>query len=102
MGSRLLARWLNQPLVDLPRLRARQDAVGWLYANEALRGQVRALLKGMPDLERLTNRALQGIAGPRDLNGIRNALAAVPGLRAAFEYTGEWRPARPPPPRARW
>jgi DNA mismatch repair protein MutS len=97
MGSRLLTRWLNQPLVDLTRLRARQDAVAWLYANEALRGQVRAVLKGMPDLERLTNRALQGIAGPRDLNGIRNALAAIPAVREAFEYTGEWRPGAAAP-----
>ncbi|HMA36869.1 MAG TPA: DNA mismatch repair protein MutS, partial [Chloroflexia bacterium] len=78
MGSRLLARWLNQPLVDLPRLLARQEAVQLLYSHEALRGQIRALLKGLPDLERLTTRVLQGIAGPRDLNAIRNALAAVP------------------------
>ncbi|MGI8588499.1 MAG: DNA mismatch repair protein MutS [Chloroflexia bacterium] len=85
MGSRLLARWLNQPLLDIPRLEARQDAVELLYTQEALRGSVRALLKGLPDIERLTNRAVQGIAGPRDLNGIRNALAIVPGVRAAFE-----------------
>ncbi len=97
MGSRLLARWLNQPLVDLPRLSARQDAVTLLYRNEQLRGELRGLLKGMADLERLTNRALQGIAGPRDLNALRNALLTVPGIRAAFEQSGDWQPAPAPP-----
>jgi len=97
MGSRLLARWLNQPLVDLPRLSARQDAVTLLYRNEGLRGELRGLLKGMADLERLTNRVLQGIAGPRDLNALRNALLVVPGIRAAFEQSGDWQPAPAPP-----
>ncbi|MDQ2806539.1 MAG: DNA mismatch repair protein MutS [Chloroflexota bacterium] len=97
MGSRLLARWLNQPLVDLPRLSARQDAVTLLYRDEGLRGELRGLLKGMADLERLTNRVLQGIAGPRDLNALRNALLVIPGIRAAFEASGDWQPAPAPP-----
>ncbi len=88
MGSRLLGRWLNQPLLDLTRLRARQEAVQQMYADEALRGTVRAALKGVPDLERLTNRVLQGIAGPRDLSAIRQALGVVPDVRAAFEQAG--------------
>jgi DNA mismatch repair protein MutS len=96
MGGRLLSRWLNQPLVDLQRLHARQDAVQLLYGDEPLRAALRTQLKGMPDLERLTNRVLQGIAGPRDLNAIRNALTALPGVRDAFESSGEWRPAPAP------
>jgi DNA mismatch repair protein MutS len=96
MGGRLLSRWLNQPLVDLHRLHARQDAVQLLYGDEPLRAALRTQLKGMPDLERLTNRVLQGIAGPRDLNAIRNALTALPGVRDAFESSGEWRPAPAP------
>src|SRR5690348_15848308 len=96
MGGRLLSRWINQPLVDLHRLHAHQDAVGLPYGDEPLRGGLRAQLKGMADLERLTNRVWQGIAGPRDLNAIRYALAALPGVRDAFESSGQWRPAPVP------
>ena len=41
---------------------------------------MRATLKGLPDLERLTNRVLSGKATPRDLEQIGLTLAAVPAL----------------------
>ncbi len=85
MGSRLLGRWLNQPLLDLPKLQARQEAVQALIEGADTREVVRGVLKGLPDIERLTNRTLQGIAGPRDLIGLRQALTVVPALRDAFE-----------------
>ena len=88
MGSRLLGRWLNQPLLDLPKLQARQEAVQALITAGDTREVVRGVLKGLPDIERLTNRVLQGIAGPRDLLGLRQALTVVPALRDAFEEEG--------------
>src|SRR5262249_21890853 len=48
----------------------------------------RSALKSLPDIERLTNRVLQGIAGPRDLLSLRTALLAVPAIRAAFNERG--------------
>ena len=84
MGSRLLGRWLNQPLLDLPKLQARQEAVQALIAEGDTREVVRGVLKGLPDIERLTNRVLQGIAGPRDLLGLRDAVVVVPALRDAL------------------
>jgi DNA mismatch repair protein MutS len=61
MGARLLRQRLTRPL---------------------LRADIRVMLKGMPDLERLTNRVLSGSATPRDLGHIGQALAAIPDLRA--------------------
>ena len=78
MGSRLLGRWLNQPLLDLPKLQARQEAVQALIAAGDTREVVRGVLKGLPDIERLTNRVLQGIAGPRDLLGLRDGARRRP------------------------
>ncbi|MBN2362063.1 MAG: DNA mismatch repair protein MutS, partial [Deltaproteobacteria bacterium] len=46
------------------------------------RGQVRDLLRQVPDLERLSARASAGRASPRDLGAIGRALDAMPELRA--------------------
>ncbi len=80
MGGRLLRSRLAQPLLDRGALEARLDEVQAFYDDTILRGRVREILKGLPDLERLTNRAVAGIATPRDLVGIRRALEAAPEL----------------------
>jgi DNA mismatch repair protein MutS len=85
MGGRLLRGWINQPLLDVKQLRERQASVEHLFDDGFLRAEVIAQLKGLADLERLTNRAANGIAGPRDLLGVRRCLQAVPSLRALLE-----------------
>jgi len=78
MGGRLLRARLAQPLLDRAELEARLDQVQAFYEDAIVRGRVRQSLKGTPDLERLTNRVLAGIARPRDLTGIRQALEVIP------------------------
>jgi DNA mismatch repair protein MutS len=77
MGGRLLRMRLAQPLLDRSELEARLDQVQAFYDDTILRGRMREALKGVPDLERLTNRVLTGVAAPRDLVGIGKALGAV-------------------------
>jgi DNA mismatch repair protein MutS len=84
MGGRLLRARLAQPLLDRAELEARLDEVQAFYDDTILRGRVRETLKGLPDLERLTNRVVAGIAIPRDLVGIRGALETVPELIAVL------------------
>ncbi len=81
MGGRLLRRWLNQPLLDVDRLGQRLDTVEAFYHDTPARTRVRAMLKDVSDLERLAGRAVQGIARPRDLLGIRHSLEILPGLQ---------------------
>ncbi|MSP60667.1 MAG: DNA mismatch repair protein MutS, partial [Myxococcales bacterium] len=66
MGGRLLRRWIGAPLTDVAAIRRRHDAVGWLVERATLRGELRAQLDGVYDLERLTARAALGVAHPRD------------------------------------
>ena len=80
MGGRLLRTRLAQPLLGRVELEARLDEVQMFYDDTILRGRVRQVLKGLPDLERLTNRVLAGIARPRDLVGIRKGVEVVPEL----------------------
>jgi DNA mismatch repair protein MutS len=87
MGARLLRQWLLRPLLDPVAIAARQSAVGAMVEAPAERARLRALLRGMGDLERLTSRATLGQAHARDLVGLRlclTPLAEIRGVASAF------------------
>ncbi len=88
MASRLLGRWLNQPLLDLNRLNSRQDAIESFVDNAALRVELRDLFNNLPDLERLTARIVQGNAGPRDLVAVKTVLDRLPDTHATLAVEG--------------
>jgi DNA mismatch repair protein MutS len=77
-GGRLLRRWLLYPLIDVAQIRRRQDAVGWLVERPALTEQLRRALSRVADLERLAGKATLGVATPRDLGRLRDALGLLP------------------------
>ena len=81
MGGRLLRSWLLRPLVALEPIRDRLDAVEELAFHGIERAKVREALKLVHDLERLVARAALGVAGPRDLAGLKVSLGAVPRAR---------------------
>src|SRR3569833_2789143 len=81
-GGRLLRRWLLYPLVDVAQIRRRQDAVAWLVGRPALSEQLRRALSRIADLERLAGKATLGIATPRDLGRLRDALGQLPAVVA--------------------
>ena len=81
-GGRLLRRWLLYPLVDVAQIRRRQDAIEWLVERPALADQIRAALAQIADLERLAGKATLGVATPRDLGKLRDALGKLPELTA--------------------
>ncbi|MEX1254729.1 MAG: DNA mismatch repair protein MutS [Dehalococcoidia bacterium] len=83
MGARLLARRLGQPLLDRAAIEARLDQVQHFFESAVRRGQAQDLLGKMPDLERLCGRVVAGLAGPRDLVGLRRGLELAPSLREA-------------------
>ncbi len=85
MGGRLLRQRLNQPLLDVAAIEARLDAVAGWHADALHRAELRELLRGLGDLERWTNRCVQGIALPRDLLGIREALDRVEQIAALVD-----------------
>ena len=82
MGARTLVRWLNQPLLSVDDLDSRLDCVEALHRDSATRAELATLLNNVADLERLTNRVIQGIVAPRDLVGIRQSLAVIPTIRS--------------------
>ncbi|HEX7085372.1 MAG TPA: DNA mismatch repair protein MutS [Vicinamibacterales bacterium] len=85
MGGRLLRAWLLRPLVTLEPIRDRLDAVEELAFRSVERAKLRETLKPVHDLERLVARAALGVAGPRDLVGLKVSLNAVPRIRALLQ-----------------
>jgi DNA mismatch repair protein MutS len=85
LGARRLRAWLERPLARLEPLRLRHDAVAAFVDAGAARAGVREALRALPDLERLAARLACGKATPRDLGALRDALAALPAIRARSE-----------------
>jgi DNA mismatch repair protein MutS len=82
MGARLLRRWLQAPTRNRETLRSRHDAVADLLEDRTF-ANVRELLRGIGDLERILGRVALRSARPRDLVQLRDALRELPGLAAA-------------------
>ncbi len=89
MGARLLRERVSRPLLDISQLNDRLDQVQFFHDNALLRADLRATLKGLPDLERLSNRILGGKANPRDVENVKVALTAVPVIGNQLSVIGE-------------
>ena len=81
MGARELRRWLDQPLRTREPLEARLGRVSLLVEDPLVRRQLQDELRGLPDLERIASRTGHGLATPRDLRALLEALTALPGVR---------------------
>ena len=67
MGSRMLKRWIEYPLIDVEKIAKRQEAVKDLKENFMLRENLKEHLVYVYDMERLASRMAYGNASPRDV-----------------------------------
>lgn len=67
MGSRLLKRWIEYPLIDANKIAKRQVAIKDLKENFMLRENLKEHLVYVYDMERLASRMAYGSASPRDV-----------------------------------
>lgn len=79
MGSRMLKRWLHQPMRSLETLNQRLDAIGEIKQH-GLFTELHPVLKQIGDIERILARLALRSARPRDLARLRNALQQLPEL----------------------
>jgi DNA mismatch repair protein MutS len=85
MGKRLIHQWVSQPLLNLEKIRQRQEGVQCFFDHGLERAELRAALKPLGDLERLTNRILAGHAQPRDLVALRDTLKRLPAILSILQ-----------------
>lgn len=67
MGSRMLKRWIEYPLIDAEKISKRQAVVKDLKENFMLRENLKEHLVYVYDMERLASRMAYGNASPRDV-----------------------------------
>ena len=67
MGSRMLKRWIEYPLIDAEKIAKRQVAVKDIKENFMLRENLKEHLVYVYDMERLASRMAYGNASPRDV-----------------------------------
>ncbi len=80
MGARLLKSWIRYPVLCAETITARLDAVEEAAGRLHDRGALRACLKGVYDLERLSSRISMGQGNARDLLALKDSLNRVPEL----------------------
>jgi DNA mismatch repair protein MutS len=80
MGSRLLRRWITQPIRDQSSLRERYQAIEALIAT-GVHEALHETLRGVGDIERILARVALQTARPRDLAHLRDALGLLPAIQ---------------------
>jgi DNA mismatch repair protein MutS len=80
MGSRLLRRWLNQPVRDLNKISQRHDNIESLLSQEAFT-DLQNKLNAIGDMERILARVALKTARPRDLATLRDSLLTLPAIQ---------------------
>lgn len=80
MGSRMLRRWINQPLRDLNELNQRLDAIERLLTQHSVT-KLQTALKPIGDLERILARVSLYSARPRDLQHLARSLNQLPHIQ---------------------
>ena len=85
MGSRLLKRWLDRPLIDANQITARQDKVQELLDHYFERNTLQQELIKVYDLERLAGRVAYGSVNGRDLIQLKTSLQQVPKIRYVLD-----------------
>jgi len=83
-GARLLSDRLARPLVNVPAIKSRHDAVEFFVGSQILRADIRAQLRATGDMARAVSRIALGRGGPRDMLVIGSGLKAGEKLCALF------------------
>ncbi|MBQ7044946.1 MAG: DNA mismatch repair protein MutS [Clostridia bacterium] len=87
MGKRLMRSWVEQPLLSISEIIARQNAVEELTADSFLLGESAEYLSGIRDISRVMTRISYGIAGANDLKNLSHTMAFFPLIKQLLSQT---------------
>lgn len=85
MGSRLLKRWIHQPIRQMKKLEERQETIDALQKNGQIQ-PLQSLLQNVGDMERILARVALRSARPRDLTRLRSALGQIPDIVQSSQH----------------
>ena len=76
MGTRLLKRYINNPLLDIDEIIKRQNDVQFFIDNILMREDLKEKLENVYDLERLMGKIIFGNENGKDLIALKNTVKA--------------------------
>lgn len=71
MGSRLLKKFIKNPLLDIEKINARQKDIAFFIENVLLREEIREKLKSIYDIERIIGKLILETENGRDLISLK-------------------------------
>jgi len=80
-GSRLIKKWIKEPLLNSKAINQRLKAIEKLNQSVIIREELIELLQKTYDLERLISRINYGNANPRDLLSLKQSLFQIPLIK---------------------
>ncbi|MBQ7257465.1 MAG: DNA mismatch repair protein MutS [Abditibacteriota bacterium] len=85
MGGRLLSKFINQPLLSVEAINKRLDIVEAFFENKIMLEDVKEILKGFTDMERVLSRLISGTSvNPREIVALSNSIKKIPDLKKAL------------------
>jgi DNA mismatch repair protein MutS len=87
MGSRMLRKNIQQPLIVPDQINARLDTLEEFSNNLFLRQDLREQLAKIYDLERLISRVAFGAANARDLLALKQSLLIIPVIKKIINHS---------------
>ncbi|MCL2089192.1 MAG: DNA mismatch repair protein MutS [Oscillospiraceae bacterium] len=88
MGRRLIRQNLLCPLVDIGVIRQRQDGVEELLGSTVAREEMRRLMSGIKDIERLITKVMYNKITPQELLTLSAALGRLPEIKGHMSGFG--------------
>ncbi|MDE7106602.1 MAG: DNA mismatch repair protein MutS [Anaeroplasmataceae bacterium] len=81
MGSRMLHKWLDKPLLDSLAIHKRLDFIECFNQHYLEKAQIKEYFKSVYDLERIIGRIASGNANAKDLVWLRKSLQYIPEIK---------------------
>ncbi|MGC9042247.1 MAG: DNA mismatch repair protein MutS [Myxococcota bacterium] len=81
MGSRMLRRWLQYPLLKIEEIKKRYYAVEELRSDTLRLKELSELIRGISDIERVASKICYRHANPKDLISLKNSIKPIEKIK---------------------
>ncbi|WP_283699932.1 DNA mismatch repair protein MutS [Clostridium perfringens] len=85
MGSRMLRRWIEEPLVNKERITLRLNAVEELFNDLSLNDSLKEALHDIYDIERILGKISNKNANAKDLIALKTSIGKIPNVKGIIE-----------------
>ena len=85
MGSRMLRRWIEEPLVNKEKITLRLNAVEELFNYLSLNDSLKEALHDIYDIERILGKISNKNANAKDLIALKTSIGKIPNVKGIIE-----------------